>query len=163
MKARDSKSVHRILGCLAVAHAVLLAAMSLGVPVATGSLYGISYWPSWLLHVWVGLASLWFLWPLILVLHYARSFLRCVVPIFLAVPFLIIGLRGYRFDAPIILGLPAGVDLLHIVDYFAAYRAGRAEAQNDIASDRLILEIYGFPMKGRPIIKGFYNSDTTSR
>jgi hypothetical protein len=73
--------VHRILGALAVLHSVLLFAILLCVYTGVFSPLGFSSWPWGVQPLWVGLASLWLLWPLVLVLHPGRSLLRVALPV----------------------------------------------------------------------------------
>jgi hypothetical protein len=95
--------VHRILGCLAVFHSASLFAVSIGVN--TGDFYGVTAWPWWLHHLWVGVASLWVLWPLVLVIHPGRSAARIAVPIAVGLVFLLPCIRDYRVMAPVTFGL----------------------------------------------------------
>jgi hypothetical protein len=87
---------HRILGCLAVLYSALLLGVLGGVN--TGALIpsGLPAWPVWLEYLWVGAASLWPVWPIVLVLHAGRSTLRIVVPTFVAIVLLLPCVRPYE-------------------------------------------------------------------
>ena len=88
-------------------HSVLLVAILLCVYTGVFSPLGFSSWPWGLNPLWVGLASLWLLWPLVLVLHPGRSLLRVVLPVAVALPFLVFCFfREYRVSAKVTFGLP---------------------------------------------------------
>src|ERR1700704_6054788 len=80
---RSAVRLHRILGGLAVLHAVVLSGWNL-------LLYNLAKipWPTEAL--WAGVATLWLLWPVVLALHSGRSFVRFLVPLIVAVPFLLL-------------------------------------------------------------------------
>jgi hypothetical protein len=130
--------VHRILGCLAVAHAGLL----LFVPSTLGD-----GWMSWTLRLWVGLATLWFLWPLVLALHPAQSARRVLIPLGFAAPFVFLWFRLYSSDlGPPVFGLPEFVHLTphSMLQYAISYRTGWADANKKAKTAGLSLEAYGF-------------------
>jgi hypothetical protein len=137
--------VHRILGFLAVLHSVLIFAVFFGVIV-----FAHASWSFRFNHLWVWFATLWFLWPLVLAFHPGRSVLRLIVPLVIALPFLILCLREYRASAPNAFGLPDGIQFspYSILEYLKADRIGRAEAEKNLRSGHLAIEIYGYPMKG---------------
>lgn len=139
--------VHRILGLLAVLHSVLIFAVFFGV-----IFFAHWSWSFWFSRLWVGFATLWFLWPLVLAFHPGRSVLRLIVPLIIALPFLFLSRREYRASAPHAFGLPEGVQFspYSILEYLKADRIGRAEAEKDLRSGHLAIEIYGYPMKGEP-------------
>lgn len=149
---RSAVRLHWILGSLAVLHAVVLSWWNLlvydlaKIPLATGSL-------------WVGVATLWLLWPVVLALHSERSFVRFFVPLGVAVPFLLFRVpfggaapvQEYLVMAPVyVFGLPPGVYLSpwSIRDYINATRTGRADARKDLHSGQLAIETHSLPMKG---------------
>lgn len=141
MKASPSQvRVHRILGCVAVLHGLLVA-----VPRFVGVYESI--WSWW---VWVVLATLWFFWPLVLAVHPGRSLLRIVVPLILAYPGYFVWSSAYSH---VVLeafhleeSLPWGVDLSphSMLPYAFEYGVGWADAKKDAKAGRLILESYGF-------------------
>jgi hypothetical protein len=130
---------HRLLGCLAVLHSGLLLVL-LRLPSR----------PWWVHHLWVGLATLWLLWPVVLVVHRARSVLRMALPLVLGAAILCFYRipQSYVESAGISFGLPLGVDLTPnaIKSYFAARKAGRTAAEKDLQAGWLRIEIYGYPM-----------------
>ena len=132
------RNQHRLLGCLAVLHSaailVLWAARPWPVP------------PKWFDPLWVGVATLWFFWPIVLLLHVGRSFLRFVVPLVIAGVITIPWWRIYRFEAAPIFGVPMGCTLspITMTRFFAAYVHGRADARRDIRDGHLAVEVYGF-------------------
>jgi len=91
--------VHRILGLLAVLHSAALLVWLLIAYVRYGG------WPLWVEHLWLGLATLWFVWPLVLALHHGRSFLRWLVPVLFSVPFVSLWIRHYVTIARVALDL----------------------------------------------------------
>lgn len=140
MKATPSQvRVHRILGCLAVLHAMLVA-----VPLLTGAYDAIWFW--WF---WVVLATLWFFWPLVLAVHPGRSLLRIVVPLILAYPGYFVWSGGYSNVLVRAFHLEEsylGFDLSphSMLPYAFAYGVGWADAKKDAKAGRLILESFGF-------------------
>lgn len=142
MEATPSQiRVYRILGCLAVVHSALLFAILLAI----FQLHSSDYWA-----FWVGLATLFFLWPLVLALHPGRSFPRLVIPIALAALLFVPSARFYYSMAPGAFGLPDTVTLSprSILTYYRSYRAGRAEAERDLREDHLAVEEFGLPPPG---------------
>jgi hypothetical protein len=142
---------HRRLGWLAVLHSALLLAMFVGFT------YGIARWPGWLFRLWVGFVTLWFIWPVILVIHHGRSLLRFLIPVTLGVLFLVPCMRDYEYGAPFVLGLfPPGVRFSPrgVLTYALAYRSGRADAENDLRVGRVVIEMYGFPTEGEAEFRG---------
>jgi hypothetical protein len=129
---------YRRLGYLALAHAGALVALTAFV-LQNSDL-------AWLRHLWVGLFTLWFFWPVVLVLHPGRSALRLAVFALVSAVLLFPSLRWYDLFAAEALGFPDGVGAnpLSAWLYFSAYRAGRAEAQKDVAAGILAIEEYGF-------------------
>lgn len=116
---------------LALAHAAALVAL-------TGFLLSMqgSEHEFWFRRLYVGLVTLWFLWPIVLALHPGRSVLRLGVVALLSAILLWPSLRFYNIFAPEIFGLPIGMSLnpLRVWKYFGAYRAGGADTQRDVGS-----------------------------
>jgi hypothetical protein len=61
-------------------------------------------WPLWVERLWLGLATLWFFWPLVLLAHPSRSFIRVSVPIVAALPFVVLWIREYVKIAEVTFG-----------------------------------------------------------
>jgi hypothetical protein len=137
----SSSHVHtyRLLGYLALAHAI--AIFGLRFLLVSGGILD-----EWRLRVWVGLVTLWFLWPVALALHRERSALRLVIFVLLSVVLIFPSLRFYDMVAPVTFGLPPFVHMNpeSAWKYYNAYRAGRAEAKKDIAAGILAIEEAGF-------------------
>ncbi len=136
MKALSSPArVYRVLGALAVLHSVALFG------VFWQGEFGFRFEK-----LWVGLATLWFLWPLILVFHIGRAHRRFIFSILLATLLFLPSWQIYHFIAPVAFGMPMGVDLTpwRFYQYFIAYWTGRAEARADIQAGRLVVEEAGF-------------------
>jgi hypothetical protein len=88
-EARGSTRIYYLIGAFAVFHSGLLLVR------ATESLAdGL---PRWSLddRFWIALALLWFLWPVAMLLHPRRSWLRFVVPVVLSLLFLVPSSRFY--------------------------------------------------------------------
>ena len=64
---------------------------------------GMSYFEN---HAWVGFATLWLLWPLVLAVHVGRSFLRVIIPLAISLIVLVPSLRNYPLMARVTFGLP---------------------------------------------------------
>jgi hypothetical protein len=130
---------HRILGWLAVLHAVALWGM-----------LTISSRPWWYHRLWTGMATLWIIWPIILILHRGRSILRVALPLAFGVAILwFCRIPQYYLDSGgIAFGLPPGVKLTPcaVISYFVAYQDGRNEAKRDLQVGRLAIETYGLPL-----------------
>jgi hypothetical protein len=129
---------HRRLGLLAVLHSALLV---VGLLIMRRFSHGRFD------HLWVGFATLWFLWPIVLVAPRGRSILRIVLPLAVSLVFMILWLPAYNRIAPEAFGLPFGVSFSprDISDYLTAYRMGRDDARRDLKSGRLAVEVYGGP------------------
>ena len=132
---------YRRLGYLALTHAVALVALTGFLLRMQGSEHEF-----WLRRLYVGLVTLWFLWPIVLALHPGRSVLRLGVFALLSAILLWPSLRFYNIFAPMMFGFPEGADLnpLSAWTYFNAYRTGRADAEKDVAAGTLAIEEYGF-------------------
>jgi hypothetical protein len=91
--------------------------LSIIVAVYSGVFYGFRYsaWPWGFDRFWVGLATLWLLWPLVLALHPGRSALRVTLPIGISVAFLMPCIRAYRIEAPATFGFPT---IRYVVTYY---------------------------------------------
>jgi hypothetical protein len=153
----SARRAYRQLGYLALAHAVVL----LGSTALSITWDGPK--KAWLVRLWVGLVTLWFLWPVALTLHRGRSILRFAALISLTAVLLWPSLRFYDMHAPEALGLPDGVRMnpLSAWTYFSAYRAGRAEAEKDGAAGILVIEEYGFGAgSGGQILRERYQIET---
>jgi hypothetical protein len=73
----QSARIHRVLGCITVAHSVCIFI----------AFYQIESVPSLAIrNLWVGFASLWIFWPIVLVAHPGRSLVRVAVPILASLP-----------------------------------------------------------------------------
>jgi hypothetical protein len=141
MRASSSSiRVHRILGFLAVLHAFLIASIRVAL-----LLHGLSRGG---LLPWVAFVTLWLFWPVILIVYPGRSLLRVAIPLLVSLPILWHPFREYRLTAPIAFGFPPGVRLSpgDIWDYFSARRAGHDQAESELRSGVLVVEVYGFPL-----------------
>src|SRR5207253_7591332 len=96
---------------------------------------------------WVAVATLWFLWPIVLLLTFGFSGRWVAIPLVAAALATCFWFRWYAMIAPMHLGLPWGVTLspASISRYFVAYWRGRADARKDIEAGRLGVEVYGGP------------------
>ena len=133
---------HRLLGVLAVVHSAVTLALMLARP-----------WPVppvWFDPLWVGVATLWFFWPFVLVLHIGRSFWRAAVPLLLAGLIAIPWWPLYSIEGAMLFGLPWGCTLspVTMTRFFGAYMRGRADASRDIRDGRVAVEVYGFGAGG---------------
>jgi hypothetical protein len=129
---------HRILGVVAVLHAISLCALP-----RLGLISSLS-----LFRLWAIVATLWIVWPFILFCHPGRSLRRVVLPILLSLPALWLIRADYSYMAPqVLFGTPEGVflSIRDIRNYFAARQQGRAAAQRDLHSGVLAIEEYGMP------------------
>ncbi len=148
--------VHRILGCLAILHSglLLLFRSSAG-----------RTWMDWHLRLWIGLAILWLFWPLIFVLHPARSARRVLIPLMVAAPFVFFwfGLL-FWIAAAFMFNLPDEVDIQEdsVVQYAASYGRGWLDAKRDIKSGRVVFEGYGFGGNMTPGAPAFSSSSPRS-
>jgi hypothetical protein len=133
--------LHRLFGVFAVVHAVLLFVIFF--PSVRDD------WPPWMYRVWVGLATLWFLWPLALALHPAQSPRRVLVPLAIAAPFVFFWFRLYSsLYAPSVFGFPEGVELTprSMFQYAASFGHGWFDGRKTLKTGRLTLEAYGPPL-----------------
>ena len=143
---------HRVLGCLAVLHSAAILAFMAARP-----------WPvppRWFDPLWIGVATLWFFWPVVLLLHAGRSIIRILVPLFAATVIAIPWSRTYSFVAAGAFGLPMGCTLSPIstARYFVAYIRGRADARRDVRDGHIAVEVYGFGAGGlvEPLEKRYH-------
>jgi hypothetical protein len=129
---------HRLFGCLAILHsaAVLAGLLCRPWPVA----------PPWFDQLWFGFATLWFFWPIVLLLHVGRSALRAAIPLLIAAVIAIPWWRIYSIEGATAFGLPMGCTLspITMTRFFVAYVRGRADAHRDIRDGQLIIEVSGF-------------------
>jgi hypothetical protein len=139
----DPARAHRTLGYLAVFHSAFVLAFLFVFFFFAGENWLLScLW--WL---WVGLATLWFFWPIVLLLHRGRSFRRIVVPLLVSYVFYLVWSRPYsRMLNPDRFGLPFGVDISphSMLQYGISYGLGWFEGKRDARVKRLVLEGYGF-------------------
>jgi len=131
------RNQHWFLGCLAVLHSAVILAFMLARP-----------WPvppTWFDPLWIGIATLWFFWPVVLLLHTGHSVLRVTIPLLIAAVIAVPWWRVYRFEAAMAFGLPMGCTLspVTLTRFFAAYARGRADARRDIRAGRLAVEVSG--------------------
>lgn len=129
---------HRLFGILAVFHsAVLLAWMRTD--------FG---WvmPAHAQLLWVGLATVWFFWPVILLLHVGRSPARVLIPLTAAVLIGNPSMRIYNATARPAFRLPIWCDLAppSAAKYYLAYLDARRDAERDLREGKLSLETFGF-------------------
>jgi hypothetical protein len=137
-----SARTYKRLGYLALAHAVALFGLAALVLQSSGL--------GWFRDLWVGMSTLWFLWPIVLVLHPGRSALRLAVFALLSAVLLFPSLLFYDRIAPDAFGLPDGARMnpLSAWMYFNAYHAGQIEAKRDIAAGILVIEQFGLGAAG---------------
>jgi hypothetical protein len=130
-----SARAYRRLGYLALAHSVVLLGLSAFLITSEGSE------KAWFARVWVGLVTLWFLWPLVLALHRGRSALRFAVFALLSAVLLWPSLRFYNMFAPDVVGLPGGMHMNPVSawKYSSAYLAGRSDAKKDLSAGILAI------------------------
>ena len=100
----------------------------------------------WKERLWVGCATLWFFWPIVLVLHPGRSVRRLLVSLPLILILTLPSLRMYDSMAPFVFGWPEGLspNPLSAAKWTRAYLAGRAEAKADLRQGHLVIEEFGF-------------------
>jgi hypothetical protein len=129
---------HRLLGAAAICHAAAVAAVII-VMFFQGRGPGSP--------LWVAFVTSWLIWPVVLLLHRGRSFLRVAIPVLISLPLLWPAWPGYQISAPAAVGFPLGVRLSpsDLLDYFAALREGRVTANQDIQTGVLAVEEYGLP------------------
>jgi hypothetical protein len=127
---------YRILSSLAVLHSAVVLIMFTRLDSAS---------PFWLEQLWVGLATLLFLWPIVLAFHSGRSTVRLIVALVVASALFVPCADSYSVIAAVRFGLPPFVRFtpISIFRYVTAYRAGRADAQKDIKTGHLVIEENG--------------------
>ncbi|HKP02131.1 MAG TPA: hypothetical protein VJU77_02115 [Chthoniobacterales bacterium] len=115
----------------------------------------------WRRTLWVVVVTLWFVWPLVLLLHRGRSVARWTLFVLLGLVLLVPSLRFYNFLAPEVFGLPLGVgmDPVSLSYYCRAYLTGRAEAKKDIAAGVFVIEAAGFGAGRDPTLWERYHVD----
>jgi len=93
------------------------------------------------------LATLWFLWPIVLAVHGANSPKRALIPLVFAAPFVLLWGRLYTIElAPAVFEMPDAVHLnpYDVSQYLVAYFHGRSVAQEELRKGHFVLEGYGF-------------------
>jgi len=142
MQRLSPRNQHWLLGCLAVLHSAAILTLLVLRP--------WPWAPVWFDRLWVGIATLWFFWPLVLLLHIGRSVLRIAVPLLLAGLIAVPWWRMYRLDAAFVFGLPMGCTLspFTATRFFAAYLRGRADASRDIRDGHITIEVSGLGAGG---------------
>ncbi len=142
MKGSD-KRTYFLLGWLAFAHALCVSLLAVFCLQAARNRLDFTL-------SWIGLTTLWFLWPVVLVLHRGRSWRRCLLFVLLSGLFFLPSLSQYLWRAAPAFGLPVFVRMepVSIWKYYRAWWAGRADAQRDIAAGILAREVYGFGAAG---------------
>ncbi len=146
METSSHVQTYRLLGILAVAHAV--AALALLFPAMWLFDHGGRWW---VIRFWVGIVTIWPLWLFVLVLHPGRTASWLALFVFLAAAPMLLSFPRYNSPfGPAALGLPNWVQMnpSSIWRYYSAYFAGRAEAEKDIAIGVLAFESSGFGAGG---------------
>lgn len=134
METQRRVHIHRILGASSVIHSAAILAIFATVTVGA---FRIPSWPWWLHHLWVGLATLWLLWPLVLLLHHGRSTLRVTIPLLVSTVLLLPTLRAVPTMARVTFGLPL---ISYDVKYYDRNGDGRVDfelhhARNAVDAD----------------------------
>ena len=114
--SRPDDRWYRLLCVVAILHSFLLTATFFLVRARHGG---------WAYRVWVGVATLWFIWPLVLSLHTRRSILRVAITLAVAAPLWIL-----PYAWPCV--------------YRGAYVLGWLQAERDLKAGTLAIEGYGF-------------------
>ena len=129
---------YRILGCLAVVHSAAIVALMVARP------WPIA--PPWFDRLWIGFATLWFLWAIVLLLHVGRTAVSAAIPLVVAAVIAVAWWRPYSIQGAMVFGLPMGCTLspLTMTRFFVAYVRGRADAHRDIRDGHLTIEVSGF-------------------
>lgn len=146
---------HRWLGYFTLAHAAA----------AFGLLFLIlddrTFEAQWRRTLFVAVVTLWFVWPVVLLLHRGRSLNRWTLFVLLGLVFLYPSLRYYDVFAPEVFGLPplTRMDPVSLSFYCRAYLIGRAEAKKDIAAGIFVMEAAGFGAGRDPILWERYHVD----
>lgn len=137
MKRLSPRNQHWVLGSLAVVHSAGILAF-----------IAVRPWPvppNWFDPLWIAVATLWFFWPIVLLLHVGRSVLRVAVPLLVAGVIAIAWWRSYSIQGATVFGLPMGCTLspVTMTRFFVAYVRGRADARRDIRAGHLAVEVSG--------------------
>ena len=115
--------------------------------------------PPWFDPLWFGFTTLWFFWPIVLLLHVGRSALRAAVPLLIAGVIAIPWWPVYSIEGAMAFGLPTGCTLspITMTRFIVAYIRGRADAHRDIHDGQLTVEVSGFGAGGiaQPLKTGF--------
>ena len=133
---------HRIFGLLAVLHA---AGLLWWLVVRIMPYGGPRYF--WEIPLWVGLCTLWFLWPIVLALHPAASGRRIFIPLGIAAASVYLWFRWWAGQwGPEVFNLPEAATLMPLdiarCAYF--YTTGYVGAKRAIRENDIALEGYGF-------------------
>ena len=155
--SQSAKRTYRWLGALALAHALLVSLLII-------CFFDAFHQPS-LARCWFALATLWFLSPIVLILHRGRSWRGCF-GFFVGSTLLLLPSFTEYFvgTGPWVLGLPPAVELepISVSQYCRAWWAGRVQAKSDVAEGILAREVYGFGGGGpaAEILRKRYNIQT---
>ena len=97
--------------------------------------------------LWIAIATLWFFWPVVIVLHVGSSGLRTAVTLVLSAVIAGAWYPLYSSLAAPAFGLPIHCKLTPIrgTRFFSAYFRGRADARRDLRDTQLGLEISNIP------------------
>jgi hypothetical protein len=138
-----------IFAVAAVLHGGLLLAACFSAAAST------SDWP---LRLWVGLATLWFFWPIILALHAGRSQRGAYAALAVSAALVALPMQGYfSFLAAHVL-LPQDVSSLSpyfLGPFMVGYVRGWSEARQRAGEERIILEGYGMTGQMTPATPPF--------
>jgi hypothetical protein len=144
-------SAYQAIILFAALHSVALFASGIAIFVSNSE---------WLTRLWVAFATLWFFWPVVLLLHFRGSIRRLIISIALSVLLLIPFLRTYDELASWVFGWPEGFSIMprNVFDWTHGYLLGRSEAKRDLNKGQLALEeIYlGFGSGSRRMFRDRY-------
>ncbi|HSH37261.1 MAG TPA: hypothetical protein VK993_00630 [Chthoniobacterales bacterium] len=127
---------HCIFGVAAVVHAALLLA---------SFSYALQAW-GWPLRVWVGVATVWFFWPIIRALHAGRSRRTAYISMAASAALLALPMQAYySFLAPQVLGPDelSSFSPYHVGAFTVGFVRGWAAAKERAGRDPIVLEGYG--------------------
>jgi hypothetical protein len=145
-------SVYQKIVVFAVLHSLALFGFGIAIFVANNE---------WVTRLWVALATLWFFWPVVLVLHSRGSLRRLVASIALSIALPVPFFRMYNEFAASVFGWPDGFSIMprNAFEWTHGYLAGRSEAKRDLNNGHLALEeIYlGFGSASRRMFRDRYS------
>ena len=127
-----------MFGIAAVVHAALLLA-------AVGHVLGLGL-SNWTLRLWVGLVTLWLLWPIVFALHVAASRRRAYIWMCIAAAVIALPMQFYlRFLAPqvFIPNTMLSFSPYEVGPFAVGYVRGWIESKQRAGMDPIILEGYG--------------------